>query len=57
MDVIESITSTPACKSCRYFIPNDGVEFQADWGICKRYPQPAVVEKKESDWCGEFAHA
>lgn len=57
MDVLEQISTPPTCETCRYFIRNDGVEFAADWGLCKRYPQPAIVEKKETDWCGEYTHA
>lgn len=57
MDVLETITSTPTCETCRYFVRNDGVIYSERFGLCKRYPHNPVVEKGENDWCGEYTHA
>ena len=57
MDVLETITSSPTCETCRYFVRNDGVIYSERFGLCKRYPHNPVVEKAENDWCGEYAHA
>lgn len=36
------------CNECKWFVgqAND------NYGVCKRYPQ--VINKNQSDWCGEF---
>jgi hypothetical protein len=55
MDVLETITSTPTCNTCRYYLPHTD---STDDGLCRRYPpQKDAVTIGSDDWCGEYTHA
>lgn len=40
--------SSETCNSCLFFIVSD-----RGMGLCKRYPD--VINKHNTDWCGEFS--
>jgi hypothetical protein len=57
MDVLESITTTPTCQTCRYYEPAADIDGILTYGVCRRYPpQRDPVEIGDTDWCGEYTH-
>ena len=55
MDVLESITTTPTCSTCRYYEPaEDPIDEPLTYGACRRYPK--AIDVAHEDWCGEHAH-
>ena len=42
------VNSSETCNSCLFFVVSD-----RGMGLCKRYPD--VINKHNTDWCGEFS--
>jgi hypothetical protein len=58
MDILEQISATPTCQTCRYYAPGlDPIDGTLTYGTCKRYPpQKDAVAVADADWCGEHTH-